>query len=62
MNNKITIRSYVEADADFLAAIYFYTIHKINTKDYSPRAFIILLTSSSTEIESMVSVATSSNR
>lgn len=36
MNNKIIIRPYTETDAPFLAAIYFYTIHKINAKDYSP--------------------------
>ncbi|MHB1949596.1 MAG: GNAT family N-acetyltransferase [Gammaproteobacteria bacterium] len=36
MNKKITIRSYVEADAASLAAIFYHTIHKINAKDYSP--------------------------
>lgn len=35
MHNNITIRSYHESDAPFLAAIYFYTIHQINEKDYS---------------------------
>jgi len=32
---KIIIRSYEEKDAPFLAAIYFNTIHNINSKDYS---------------------------
>ena len=35
-NNKILIKNYEEEDAPFLAAIYFNTIHNINTKDYSP--------------------------
>jgi putative acetyltransferase len=35
MNNNITTRSYNEADAPFLAAIYYHTIHNINAKDYS---------------------------
>jgi putative acetyltransferase len=35
MNTKIAVRSYNETDAPFLAAIYFYTIHNINAKDYS---------------------------
>lgn len=35
MGKKITIRSYHETDAPFLASIYFHTIHKINAKDYS---------------------------
>lgn len=35
MQNNITIRSYNETDAIALAAIYFNTIHNINSKDYS---------------------------
>lgn len=34
-DNKIVIRLYNEADASALAAIYFNTIHNINSKDYS---------------------------
>lgn len=33
---NIVIRLYSEADASSLAAIYFNTIHNINSKDYSP--------------------------
>jgi putative acetyltransferase len=35
MKNNISIRSYNETDAAALAAIYFNTIHNINSKDYS---------------------------
>lgn len=51
MNNKITIRSYIEADAAFLAAIYFHTIHEINTKDYSPEQLDAWAPNSSLEAE-----------
>lgn len=34
--NRITIKPYNIANASFLAAIYFHTIHNINAKDYSP--------------------------
>lgn len=36
IHKKIVIRLYNEADASALAAIYFNTIHNINSKDYSP--------------------------
>lgn len=51
MNNKITIKSYIEADAAFLAAIYFHTIHKINAKDYSPEQLDAWAPRSSLETE-----------
>lgn len=51
MNNKITIRSYTETDAPFLAAIYFHTIHKINAKDYSPEQLDAWAPNSSLETE-----------
>lgn len=33
--NNILIKTYEEKDAPFLVAIYFNTIHNVNTKDYS---------------------------
>lgn len=54
MNNKITIRSYVEPDAAFLAAIYFHTIHKINAKDYSPEQLNAWAPNSSLETEGWI--------
>ena len=54
MNKKITIRSYNETDAPFLAAIYFNTIHKINAKDYSPEQLNAWAPSSSLETEGWV--------
>lgn len=36
MKHSILLKPYAEADAHFLAAIYFNTIHNINCKDYSP--------------------------
>ena len=51
MNNNITIRSYHETDAPFLAAIYYHTIHKINAKDYSPEQLTAWAPSSSLEPE-----------
>ncbi|WP_419420812.1 GNAT family N-acetyltransferase [Legionella sp. D16C41] len=35
MNNKIVVRSYQESDATALAAIYYHTIHQINSQHYS---------------------------
>jgi GNAT superfamily N-acetyltransferase len=35
MKNKIAVRSYQESDAPALAAIYYNTIHQINSRDYS---------------------------
>jgi putative acetyltransferase len=54
MNNKITIRSYSEADAPFLAAIYFHTIHKVNTKDYSAEQLNVWAPSTSLETEGWI--------
>lgn len=51
MRKKITIRSYNETDAPFLAAIYFNTIHKINAKDYSPEQLNAWAPSDSLETE-----------
>ena len=51
MSKKITIRLYNEADAAFLAAIYFNTIHKINAKDYSPEQLDAWAPTSSLERE-----------
>jgi putative acetyltransferase len=51
MSKKITIRTYNESDATFLAAIYFHTIHKINAKDYSPEQLDAWAPSSSLETE-----------
>lgn len=51
MNSKITIRSYSEADAPFLSAIYFHTIHNVNTKDYSTEQLDAWAPSTSLETE-----------
>jgi putative acetyltransferase len=36
VSKSIIIRSYQESDCPFLSAIFFNTIHTINTKDYTP--------------------------
>ncbi|MGQ3888543.1 GNAT family N-acetyltransferase [Legionella sp. CNM-1927-20] len=36
MQTKIVVRSYEKADAPMLAAIYYNTIHQVNSQDYSP--------------------------
>ncbi|WP_131782883.1 GNAT family N-acetyltransferase [Legionella gresilensis] len=36
MQTKITVRPYQEVDAPALAAIYYNTIHQVNSRDYSP--------------------------
>lgn len=51
MSKKITIRLYNEADATFLAAIFFNTIHKINAKDYSSEQLDAWAPTSSLETE-----------
>jgi putative acetyltransferase len=35
MKQKISIRDYRLGDAQFLAEIFFNTVHRINTKDYT---------------------------
>jgi len=54
MNSKITIKSYSETDAPFLAAIYFHTIHNINTKDYSIEQLNAWAPSTSLETEGWI--------
>lgn len=52
MKNKITIRSYNETDAPALAAIFFNTIHNVNSKDYSSEQLDAWAPISSLETES----------
>lgn len=54
MSKKITIRSYNEADAACLTAIYFNTIHKINAKDYSSEQLDVWAPTSSLETEGWI--------
>lgn len=54
MNSKITIRSYSEADVTSLAAIYFYAIHNVNTKDYSTEQVNAWAPSTSLEIDGWI--------
>jgi putative acetyltransferase len=35
MTSKITTRKYIQSDARALADIYYYTIHYVNSKDYT---------------------------
>lgn len=50
-HKKIVIRLYSEADAPALAAIYFNTIHNINSKDYSPEQLHVWAPISSLETD-----------
>ena len=49
MSKKITIRQYDYSDAQDLANIYYYTIHNINSKDYSEEQINAWAPSSSLE-------------
>lgn len=46
----ITTRNYTEQDAPFLAAIFFNTIHQVNSKDYSPEQLDAWAPASSLEV------------
>ena len=54
MSSNVTVRSYSKADAPFLAAIFFYTIHHINTKDYSTEQVNAWAPSTSLETEGWI--------
>jgi len=49
MNSKIIIRQYTCKDAQDLAKIYFHTIHKVNSQDYSEEQINAWAPSSSLE-------------
>lgn len=52
--NKVLIKAYEEKDAPFLAAIFFNTIHHINSKDYSPEQINAWAPKSSLEKEGWI--------
>lgn len=51
MSKKVSIRKYQEKDARALADIYYYTIHNINSRDYSEEQINAWAPISSLEIE-----------
>jgi len=51
MNDKITTRKYQPSDARALADIYYYTIHNVNTRDYSEEQVNAWAPSSSLELD-----------